>query len=171
MSYRPARRFHWQNCAQPTRRGSIPCCNCWLDSRWSRRWWSWCFYGAMVRWMEAIRRKWKNARMTIPKKWREQFPTALIEPQTIGESGADVFRLRCGNGEDLFLKSEPIGPLAELPDEIERLRWLRQWNLPGPAVLDVLTENQRHWLLMSAVPGQDLASASDLSAPQVIRLV
>lgn len=121
--------------------------------------------------MEAIRRKWKNARMTIPKKWRDQFPDALIEPQTIGESGADVFRLRCGNGEDLFLKSEPIGPLAELPDEIERLRWLRQSNLPGPAVLDVLTEHYRHWLLMSAVPGQDLASASDLSAPQVIRLV
>ena len=57
--------------------------------------------------------------MTIPKKWRDQFPNALIEPQTIGESGADVFRLLRDNGEDLFLKSEPIGPHAELPDEID----------------------------------------------------
>ncbi|WP_321851370.1 APH(3')-II family aminoglycoside O-phosphotransferase [Pseudomonas paraveronii] len=109
--------------------------------------------------------------MNIPRKWREQFPFALIEPQTIGESGADVFRLRGGERGDLFLKSEPIGPLEELAGEIERLRWLQQCYVPGPTVLDVLSENHRRWLLMSAVPGRDLASAGHLSALEVIAIV
>lgn len=106
--------------------------------------------------------------MNIPKKWRDQYPHALIEQQTIGESRADVFRLRLDDGTDLFLKSEPADEFGELADEIERLRWLRQMNLPAPVVIDEVTEDHRHWLLMTAVPGQDLASASQLSAAQII---
>ncbi|MDF3831584.1 aminoglycoside 3'-phosphotransferase [Cupriavidus basilensis] len=109
--------------------------------------------------------------MHIPTRWYERFAGALIERQAIGESRADVFRIRCGNGEDLFLKSEPIGALSELPDEVERLRWLKQIDLPRPTVLDAATENNRHWLLMSAVSGHDLAGANDLSPPQVISIV
>lgn len=106
--------------------------------------------------------------MDIPAQWSRTFSTALIERQTIGESGAEVSRIRCINGEHLFLKSESIGPHSELPEEIKRLRWMNRLDLPGPTVLDATTEDNRHWLLMSAVPGQDLASANDLSAPQVI---
>ena len=109
--------------------------------------------------------------MTIPSKWRERFPHALIEQQAIGESRADVFRLRQDDGTDLFLKSEPVEELGELADEIERLRWLRQMDMPAPAVLDEVTEHQRHWLLMTTVPGRDLASASELSAEQVINIL
>lgn len=109
--------------------------------------------------------------MNIPKKWRDQHPHALIEQQTIGESRADVFRLRLDDNTDLFLKSEPVDELGELADEIERLRWLRQMNLPAPVVIDEVTEDQRHWLLMTAVPGQDLASASELSAAQIIDIL
>lgn len=109
--------------------------------------------------------------MNIPKKWREQFPHALIEQQAIGESRADVFRLRQDEGTDLFLKSEPLEELGELADEIERLRWLEQIKLPAPVVLDDVTENHRHWLLMTAVPGRDLASASELSAEQIIKIL
>ena len=106
--------------------------------------------------------------MNIPEKWREQFPLALIEQQAIGESRADVFRLRRDNGPDLFLKAEPLVEHAELADEIERLHWLQQQGLPAPVVLDHMQENHHHWLLMSAMPGQDLASSSALSAAQVI---
>jgi len=108
--------------------------------------------------------------MDIPKKWYEFFDGAPIERQTIGESRANVLRVRRGNGNDLFLKSEPIGVLNELPGEVERLRWLNHLNLPAPSVLDATTEDSRHWLLMSAVPGHDLASATDLSPPQVISI-
>lgn len=109
--------------------------------------------------------------MTIPSKWRERFPHALIEQQAIGESRADVFRLRQDDGTDLFLKSEPVEELGELADEIQRLQWLRQMDMPAPAVLDEVTEHHRHWLLMTTVPGRDLASASELSAEQVINIL
>jgi aminoglycoside 3'-phosphotransferase-2 len=109
--------------------------------------------------------------MDIPAQWSRTFSTALIERQTIGESGAEVSRIRCLSGKHLFVKSEPIGAQSELPQEIERLRWMNRLALPGPTVLDVTTENNRHWLLMSAVPGQDLASANDLSATQVISVL
>jgi aminoglycoside 3'-phosphotransferase-2 len=109
--------------------------------------------------------------MYIPAQWAQTFSAAPIERQTIGESGAEVSRICCINGEHLFLKSEPIGAHSELPQEIERLRWMNRLDLPGPTVLDATTENDRHWLLMSAVPGHDLASANDLSAPQVISIL
>lgn len=81
--------------------------------------------------------------MNTPKKWRERFPHALIEQQATGESRADVFRLRQDDGTDLFLKSEPVEELSELADEIERLRWLRQIDLPAPAVMyDLLIANR-----------------------------
>lgn len=109
--------------------------------------------------------------MSIPAKWGEKFRGAPIERQSVGESGADVFRVRLGGGRDLFLKSEPVGALSELPDEIARLRWLNQRGLPAPLVLDTMEENNRHWLLMSALPGLDLASADELSPAQIIGIV
>ncbi|MGX5793668.1 APH(3')-II family aminoglycoside O-phosphotransferase [Pseudomonas sp. E2-15] len=117
-----------------------------------------------------MRRKRANT-VNIPSKWREQFPQALIEQQAIGESRADVFRLHQHDGADLFLKAEPVGEFGELAHEIERLRWLQQVNLPAPVVLDALTENHHHWLLMTAVPGQDLASANTLSAAQIVDIL
>lgn len=112
-----------------------------------------------------------NDGMNFPTKWCEQFRGAAIERQAIGASRADVFRIRGSNGKDLFLKSEPITVLSELPEEVERLRWLNQLELLGPSVLDTTIEHNRHWLLMSAVPGQDLASATELSPLQIISIV
>ncbi|WP_354441238.1 APH(3')-II family aminoglycoside O-phosphotransferase [Ottowia thiooxydans] len=109
--------------------------------------------------------------MHIPKEWLEKLQGTSIEQQTIGESGADVFRARSRSGKDLFLKSEPIGVLSELPGEVDRLRWLNESGLPAPAVLGITTENDRFWLLMSAIPGTDLASAATLLPSQVIKIV
>jgi aminoglycoside 3'-phosphotransferase-2 len=90
-----------------------------------------------------------------------------LTPQTIGESGAWVYRA----GPAHFIKSEPISPLAELPGEIERLRWLHSTGLPCPEVVDAAEYGGRHWLLMTAMPGHDLASGSPASAETAIRLV
>lgn len=106
--------------------------------------------------------------MNIPTRWCEQFEGASVERQAIGESRADVFRIRKSDGKDLFLKSEVIGAVSELPDEIERLRWLDRLGLPCPVVIDTTTEDGRHLLLMSAVPGHDLAGATGLSPSQII---
>ncbi|HBP6305410.1 TPA: aminoglycoside 3'-phosphotransferase [Pseudomonas aeruginosa] len=109
--------------------------------------------------------------MSIPIKWCEQFGGASIERQTIGESRADVFRVHFSRGKNFFVKSELIDEISELPGETERLRWLNKVGLPGPSVVDTATEANRHWLLMSALPGRNLASATDLSPPQVISIV
>jgi len=90
-----------------------------------------------------------------------------LTPQTIGESGAWVYRA----GDGHFIKSEPISPLAELPGEIARLRWLHSTGLPCPAVVDAADHGGRHWLLMTALPGHDLASTELVSAETAVRLM
>jgi aminoglycoside 3'-phosphotransferase II len=55
---------------------------------------------------------------------------ATVERQTISESRADVFRIRLPRETCLFVKSELDGPLSELPEEIERLRWMQSMGLP-----------------------------------------
>lgn len=107
----------------------------------------------------------------LPPSWHERYPGARFEQQTLGESRAEVFRIRRASGPDLFLKSEPIQTPCELPGEIERLQWMARHGLPAPVVVDVATHHDRHWLLMSAVDGQDLASASHLPPSQAVGIV
>ncbi|MGE8639072.1 MAG: APH(3')-II family aminoglycoside O-phosphotransferase [Achromobacter sp.] len=106
----------------------------------------------------------------IPAKWRSRLAATSIEQQSIGESRADVYRVRRRGQPDLFLKSEICGALNELPDEIARLRWLRQAGQPAPTVLDTAEDGGRHWLLMTALDGCDLASAA-LPPDQIIGLL
>lgn len=77
-------------------------------------------------------------------------------PVTIGKSGAAVWRIALGDGNAVFLKSEPVHPLSELPDEIERLNWLTGMGFKAPRVIDAEQSGERLWLLMSCVPGEDL---------------
>ncbi len=80
---------------------------------------------------------------------------------TLGKSGASVWRITLGDGNSVFLKSEPVHPIAELPGEIERLNWLTSMGFKSPRVIDAEQGNDRLWLLMSAVPGQDLTRYLD----------
>jgi aminoglycoside 3'-phosphotransferase-2 len=109
--------------------------------------------------------------LPFPAAWQARFPDTRADRQAIGESRADVFRLRPPEGGGLFVKSELAGPLSELPQEIARLRWMRQRGLPCPEVLEAATENGRHWLLMTAVAGRDLASATDLTPAQAVQII
>ncbi len=109
--------------------------------------------------------------MTFPAVWQTKLAAAKVQRQTVGESGADVWRLDWPDGVCQFVKAEDALPLAELPDEIERLRWMHAQGLPCPRVLDTLSANSRHWLLMSAIPGHDLACSQGLPAQQTVELL
>lgn len=75
---------------------------------------------------------------------------------TLGKSGAAVWRIDLSAETSVFLKSEPVSPLSELPGEIERLQWLTRMGFKAPRVVEALEAEGRHWLLMPAVPGEDL---------------
>lgn len=81
---------------------------------------------------------------------------------TVGRSASDVWRIRLNDGNAVFLKSELVHPLGELPGEIERLNWLTRMGFKAPRVIDAEQSADRVWLLMSSVPGDDLTHhASD----------
>lgn len=89
--------------------------------------------------------------------------------QTEGCSGAAVFRLEKPNGPILFLKAEPVGAHAELPQEIVRLGWLAATGIACPRILDQASGDGWQWLLMSALPGKTLASG-DLAPSRVVEI-
>lgn len=70
-----------------------------------------------------------------------------------------MFRLQAQGMPTLFVKTEPAHPLSELPEEAARLRWLSTTRIGCPQVLDDKYEAQQNWLLLTAVPGDDLLSA------------
>ncbi|TSE13131.1 aminoglycoside 3'-phosphotransferase [Mesorhizobium intechi] len=80
--------------------------------------------------------------------------------QTIGQSRAGVFRLAADGKPTLFLKCECNGPFAERADEAARLRWLAGQGVACPDVIALESHAGHDWLLMSAVAGEDLASAA-----------
>ena len=97
--------------------------------------------------------------MTPPPDLPESFGPIKDLPWrsvTIGKSGAAIWSIALNDGNAVFLKSEPLHPLAELPGEIERLNWLTRMGFKAPRVIDAEQGADRLWLLMSAVPGQDL---------------
>ena len=85
---------------------------------------------------------------------------------TLGQSGASVWRIE-GAGEALFLKSEPIHPLSELPGEARRLDWLAGTGIAAPRLRTILQEDGFTWLLMTALSGTDLTHWVD--RPEILR--
>lgn len=106
----------------------------------------------------------------LPDPWQWRLDGYAAAPQTIGMSGAGVYRLTAPGREPLFVKTEADVPLAELPGEAARLRWLDEQGLPCPTVLDAATHGGRHWLLTTALPGRDLASSPELPPTTIIRI-
>src|SRR5690606_39667738 len=102
--------------------------------------------------------------MTIPADLPESFgPLANLEwtKITMGRSDAEVWRIVLGDGNAVFLKTEARPQAPELPGEIERLNWLTKMGFKAPRVIDAEQSGDRIWLLMSAVPGEDLTHYVD----------
>ncbi|WP_439502678.1 APH(3')-II family aminoglycoside O-phosphotransferase [Aminobacter ciceronei] len=99
-----------------------------------------------------------HVEMDLPALLREALASYSWDRQTIGHSNAGVFKLTAAGKPTLFLKTEATGDFAELPDEVARLRWLGGQDIPCPEVLAFETHAGTHWLLMTAVAGQDLVS-------------
>ncbi|MFZ5780516.1 MAG: APH(3')-II family aminoglycoside O-phosphotransferase [Pseudomonadota bacterium] len=106
----------------------------------------------------------------LPPEWRADLKAYSWQRQTIGRSGALVFRLESEGRPALFVKSEAVDDLAELPGEGLRLRWLAQHAVPAPRLQSQVTSQGRHWLLASALPGRDLASSPGLAPRRVVAL-
>lgn len=106
----------------------------------------------------------------LPAALRDALAGYDWQRQTIGASGAGVFRLEVPGKPALFLKSEESSPFAELPDEVSRLRWLGGQGIPCPEVLAFEIHAGMHWLLMTAVAGQDLV-IQEVPAEQAIAIM
>jgi aminoglycoside 3'-phosphotransferase-2 len=81
-------------------------------------------------------------------------------PIALGRSDASTWRIE-GGGETLFLKAEPLHPLAELAGEGQRLKWLAGTPVAAPSLRDLFEADGFTWLLMTALPGSDLTNLVD----------
>lgn len=87
-----------------------------------------------------------------PPALRAMLAEASWRAETIGMSGAGVWRIEAPSQPPRYLK-HAIGPRArELRDERERLDWLRG-RLPVPIVEGWVEDDDGAWLLLSATAG------------------
>ncbi|MBC2669160.1 APH(3') family aminoglycoside O-phosphotransferase [Novosphingobium piscinae] len=102
----------------------------------------------------------------LPDRLAGRLAGYRTEPVEAGESGAVVIRLTpTGTGSPLYLKSAAgAAAAAELAAETMRLRWLAS-RVPAPTVVDWVTEPDRAWLLMTALPGATAAAQLERAAP------
>lgn len=102
--------------------------------------------------------------MTVPADLPTLFDSLRAQDWaeiTLGKSQAHVWRIDLGAHGAVFLKSEPAHALSEVPGEGKRLDWLARMGFKSPRLVDAVEEAGRHWLLMTAVPGQDLTHYTD----------
>ena len=105
----------------------------------------------------------KTFEMPLPVRLRDLLAGYDGQQDALGRSSAHVFRLEAEGRPPLYLKTEMSHPLGELAGEVSRLRWLASEGIACPEVIAHQTDEEREWLLMSALPGADLVSADHLS--------
>jgi aminoglycoside 3'-phosphotransferase-2 len=93
-------------------------------------------------------------RPTVPPVLRETVQGYRWRKITIGESGADTYRLTAPKRRPLILKYARACPHNNLEDEARRMAWFARW-APAPEVLAVAAEGDKQWLVMTALPGVD----------------
>lgn len=109
--------------------------------------------------------------MPLPARLNDLLAGYDWRPAEIGRSSAHVFRLEAVGRVPVYLKTEIIHPLGELPGEVSRLRWLASKGIACPEVIAHETDDGREWLLMSALPGTDLVSNDRLPPIEGVRIL
>ena len=112
----------------------------------------------------------RGASPGMPPTWQPQLPAYTWAAQDIGRSDASVFRLDAPGHPTLFVKTEAVHPLAELAGEAQRLHWLAGQGMACPQVLDYTEADGRAWLLMTGLPGRDLASSPGLAPGRIVEI-
>lgn len=96
----------------------------------------------------------EDAAQEVPTAVKALVGDAPLVPTTIGRSGTATWRMVRDDG-DWFVKIQPQDPLATtLVGEAERLRWLAPF-MPVPEVVDVGTDGDHEWLVVTALVGSD----------------
>ena len=109
-----------------------------------------------------------NLTPEIPLALRAALAGASWRAETIGMSGARVWRIEAPGQRPRYLK-HATGPRArELREERERLDWLRD-RLPVPAVEGWAEDGGGAWLLLSAAPGVMAQDAAQGDIPALVR--
>lgn len=103
----------------------------------------------------------------IPVHWQERLAGCALEPVTLGESGAAVFRVRRPDQSLLYLKLASGYEGEELAGESARLRWLAG-RVCVPGVIDEMSDGGSHGLLMSAMQGEPAHLAPVARASAVV---
>jgi aminoglycoside 3'-phosphotransferase II len=106
--------------------------------------------------------------LDLPPALRQHVAGYRIQQDELGRSTANVFLLDHPDRGPLVLKVEPAGPVGELIDEAARLEWLAGQGLPCPRIIVFETGPGRSLLLMTRLPGSDLASAIGKLSPDRI---
>ncbi|PST19334.1 APH(3') family aminoglycoside O-phosphotransferase [Rhizobium sp. JAB6] len=108
---------------------------------------------------------------SLPVRLRDLLAGYEWRQDALGRSSAHVFRLEADGRAPVYLKTELADALGELAGEVARLRWLTSQGLACPEVIAHEKDDEREWLLMSALPGCDLVSAERLQPLERVRLL
>lgn len=108
---------------------------------------------------------------SIPVRLRDLLADYEWQQDARGRSSAHVFRLEADGRAPVYLKTELVDPLGELAGEVARLRWLTSQGLACPDIIAHARDDEREWLLMSALPGNDFVSAELMSPADRVRLL
>ena len=122
-----------------------------------------------MRQSDAMHQEW-DAAGKGPAEWAGLLEGYSRKRQKAGQSQAAVFRLERHDRPTLFIKTEPVTLHSELPGEATRLRWLTGNGVSCPQVLAELTDENRHWLLMTGLPGHDLSSMHELGPAHIVEI-
>ncbi|MDH7789130.1 APH(3')-II family aminoglycoside O-phosphotransferase [Ochrobactrum sp. AN78] len=108
------------------------------------------------------------AALSLPNVLTQYLVDYRSQQDELGRSTATVLFLNHPEKEPLVLKTEPTSPVGELADEAARLEWLASQQIICPSIVCFEQEQDRSFLLMTRLPGADLASCVGNLPPERI---
>jgi aminoglycoside 3'-phosphotransferase II len=108
------------------------------------------------------------AALDLPSSLQSRLTGYRSQKDAQGRSSANVLLLEHDSEPPVVLKIEPASPVGELAGEAARLEWLGRQGLPCPKIVAFESEPERSLLIMSRLPGADLASSVGELPPQRI---